>query len=230
MSDRATVAAVIVTYRSADLAMACAASLRADGVDDIVIVDSGSGDDSEQRVRQVDPSATFIGLARNVGYGAAANVGAARTRAPIVIVANPDLVVAPGTVPALVRALAADDRLALVGPRIDRGDGTRYPSARTFPSLGDAVGHGFAGLLTTENRWSRRYLRAGAEAAGPVDWVSGAFFAVRLMKSLLFGVSPFDPVSAAGAALLLVVTAGLAAWLPARRAAAIEPMQALRSE
>jgi macrolide transport system ATP-binding/permease protein len=58
----------------------------------------------------------------------------------------------------------------------------------------------------------------------------GAFFALRVIKSLLYGVSPFDPFSAAGAVLLLVVTAGFAAWLPARRAASIEPMQALRSE
>jgi ABC-type antimicrobial peptide transport system permease subunit len=58
----------------------------------------------------------------------------------------------------------------------------------------------------------------------------GAFFAVRVMKSLLFGVSPFDPVSAVAAVVLLSITAGFAAWLPARRAASIEPMQALRSE
>jgi ABC-type antimicrobial peptide transport system permease subunit len=58
----------------------------------------------------------------------------------------------------------------------------------------------------------------------------GAFFAVRVMKGLLFGVSPFDPLSAASAVLLLAITAGFAAWLPARRAASIEPMQALRSE
>jgi predicted permease len=58
----------------------------------------------------------------------------------------------------------------------------------------------------------------------------GAFFAVRVMKSLLFGVSPFDPVSALAAALVLAATAGFAAWMPARRAASIEPMQALRSE
>jgi ABC-type antimicrobial peptide transport system permease subunit len=58
----------------------------------------------------------------------------------------------------------------------------------------------------------------------------GAFFAVRVMKSLLFGVSPFDPFSAFAAVLVLVTTAGIAAWLPARRAASIEPMQALRAE
>ena len=58
----------------------------------------------------------------------------------------------------------------------------------------------------------------------------GAFFAVRVMKSLLYGVSPFDPVSACIAIGVLLLTATVAAWLPARRAASIEPMQALRSE
>jgi len=75
-------------------------------------------------------------------------------------------------------------------------------------------------------------LRESARIAlgGIVVGAAGAFFAVRVMKRLLFGVSPFDPVSAAGAVFVLVSTAGFAAWLPARRAASIEPMQALRSE
>ena len=65
---------------------------------------------------------------------------------------------------------------------------------------------------------------------GIVVGAIGAFFAVRVIKSLLYGVSPFDPLSAAAAVLLLAVAAGFAAWLPARRAASIEPMQALRGE
>jgi len=65
---------------------------------------------------------------------------------------------------------------------------------------------------------------------GIVIGAAGAFFAVRILKSLLFGVSPFDPATAAAAVLVLASTATFAAWLPARRAASIEPMQALRSE
>jgi hypothetical protein len=58
----------------------------------------------------------------------------------------------------------------------------------------------------------------------------GSFFAVRLMQSLLFGVGPFDLISFAVAALVLVLTVLLAGLAPARRAATIQPMQALKAE
>ena len=57
-----------------------------------------------------------------------------------------------------------------------------------------------------------------------------AFATVRLMQSLLFGVSPYDPVTYIAITLLIFVTASVACWLPSRRAAAVDPMQALRSE
>lgn len=178
-AEAGDVAAVVVNYKTAALTVDCVASLRADGVDEVVVVDSGSGDDVAARLAAADPDAVLVALPHNIGYGPAANAGARRTSAPTVIITNPDLVVRPGTVPALAKALAADPHLAVVGPRIDRPDGTRYPSARSFPSLADALGHGFAGLVTTDNPWSRRYLRPDQDDAGPSDWVSGAFFAAR---------------------------------------------------
>jgi ABC-type antimicrobial peptide transport system permease subunit len=50
------------------------------------------------------------------------------------------------------------------------------------------------------------------------------------MSSLLFEVSPADPATFIGAALLLGVVAGLAGYIPARRAAKVDPMVALRCE
>jgi len=52
----------------------------------------------------------------------------------------------------------------------------------------------------------------------------------RLFRSQLYGVTASDPLTLGGAVVLAVVMVALAAVLPARRAASIEPMQALRTE
>jgi ABC-type antimicrobial peptide transport system permease subunit len=54
--------------------------------------------------------------------------------------------------------------------------------------------------------------------------------AARMEAAVLFGVHPLDALSLAGALFVLAIAVAAAAWLPARRAASIEPMQALRAE
>jgi predicted lysophospholipase L1 biosynthesis ABC-type transport system permease subunit len=53
---------------------------------------------------------------------------------------------------------------------------------------------------------------------------------VRLLRTLLFGIAPLDPISFALAAMTMIVAATVAALLPARRAATIDPLVALRDE
>jgi putative ABC transport system permease protein len=58
----------------------------------------------------------------------------------------------------------------------------------------------------------------------------GALACARLMRSLLFGVTAWDPITFVSIATLIAAVAFLACWLPARRAARINPIQALRTE
>jgi predicted permease len=60
--------------------------------------------------------------------------------------------------------------------------------------------------------------------------IGATVLSTRLVTSLLFGLHPNDPVILATSALLLAAIAMAASWIPARRAASIEPMQALRHE
>jgi ABC-type antimicrobial peptide transport system permease subunit len=53
---------------------------------------------------------------------------------------------------------------------------------------------------------------------------------MRLMKSVLFGVSPLDPFTYVSVLIVLTAAAVLASYLPARRAAAVNPVEALRAE
>jgi ABC-type antimicrobial peptide transport system permease subunit len=57
-----------------------------------------------------------------------------------------------------------------------------------------------------------------------------AFAAMRLLSSILFHVSPFDPLTYAVLTLVLLVTAGIACYVPSRRAAAVNPVDSLRAE
>ena len=79
----------------------------------------------------------------------------------------------------------------------------------------------------------RRMISRQAVAVAAVGVVGGLFGAIamtRALSALLVGVSPIDPPTLASAALLLLIVAFAASWLPARRAALVDPAQTLRAE
>ena len=77
-------------------------------------------------------------------------------------------------------------------------------------------------LILSQGAWTT--------AIGIVIGLAGALILTRTMQSLLFGVSPNDPLTLAGVAVLLAAVALLACYIPARRAMRVDPITALRYE
>jgi N-acetylglucosaminyl-diphospho-decaprenol L-rhamnosyltransferase len=189
------VTAVIVNYNAAAHLRVCLQSMRSNGVAHVVVVDNGSDDDSDQVVRSA--GARWMPMGANLGYGRAVNRGAATPEAraaTCLLVCNPDIDLTQGAVSALLASLSAQPDLGVVGPRLSNPDGTVYPSARTFPDLGEAIGHGLLGTVAPGNRFTRRYRMLDWDHRQPerVDWVSGACFLVR--RAAWDMVGGFDPV------------------------------------
>ncbi|HEY3704825.1 MAG TPA: ABC transporter permease [Terracidiphilus sp.] len=148
---------------------------------------------------------------------------------PLTQVQSMDRVVSEGQAPrrfnaALISAFAAAALLlALLGIYSVIAFSTAMRTQEMAIRL--ALGSQRAGLM-------RLILASGAKLGivGAGIGAVGAVFAMRLMRALLFEVDPLDPVVLVVAALSILLLALAASYIPARRAAAIEPMQALRTE
>jgi hypothetical protein len=70
----------------------------------------------------------------------------------------------------------------------------------------------------------------GPVLVGLVLGLVGTLAVSRLVRSLLLGVEPTDPIGLVGGSLVLMLTAALAAYLPARRAGRVDPVRALKAE
>jgi putative ABC transport system permease protein len=70
----------------------------------------------------------------------------------------------------------------------------------------------------------------GMTAAGIAIGMAGAWASARFLASQLYGVVPHDPISFGAVPIVLLVVALLASWVPARRALAVDPVAALRTD
>jgi ABC-type antimicrobial peptide transport system permease subunit len=89
-----------------------------------------------------------------------------------------------------------------------------------------------AALGAPQYELKRMFVRyaLGLAGIGAVIGLAAAAGLMRLMQSLLFGITPLDPLTYGSVPVVLLVAALLASYLPARRAAAVDPVETLRAE
>lgn len=130
-------AVVIVTYASAGVVADCLEALPAalEGAGDarVIIVDNASPDDTLALVRRVAPQAEIVRRASNDGFAAGVNAGLAAARGCDVLVLNPDIRLAPGSIAALRENLRVPGTGISV-PRLLDSAGQVYPSLRRRPT------------------------------------------------------------------------------------------------
>ncbi len=183
---------VVVTYSPGDtlatfLATLAAATSRSYSV---VMADNGSTDGAPHAAA-AEGGAVLLPTGANLGYGGAANRGASLGRAPWLVVANPDVEWAPGSLDALLDAADRWPRAGAFGPMIVSPDGSLYPSARALPSLGRGVGHAMFGWLWPSNPWTRSYRQEHQEPSErETGWLSGSCLVLR--RDAFEAVGGFD--------------------------------------
>jgi hypothetical protein len=132
------------------------------------------------------PQATLIRNAGNVGFGRAVNQAVASSRAPLLLLLNPDCQLSAGATATLRAVLGAEPECAIVGPRILDPDGAVQGSARGDPDMLTGL-FGRKGALRAlmpflsvakRNVVVDDAVRSGASSV-VVDWLSGACLLVR---------------------------------------------------
>jgi N-acetylglucosaminyl-diphospho-decaprenol L-rhamnosyltransferase len=185
---------VVVTYRSGEVLGPFLDTLRAatERPVEVVVVDNSPALDDGTRAAAEGPGVRLLRSGGNLGYGRAANLGAAGGTADWVLVANPDVTFRPGALDRLMDAARRWPEAGAFGPAIVTEDGALYPSARALPSLTRGIGHALAGWWWPTNPWTAAYRNErGAPVEGPAGWLSGSCLLVR--RAAFEAVSGFDP-------------------------------------
>jgi len=127
------VSVVVVSYNALEWLSQCLAAIRPahspDLVVEVVVVDNDSGPDVQRYLAEAPHGVTVLQQRENLGFGRACNLGIRHSSGTRVMLLNPDAILRPGAIDALVSFLDADPQRGLVGGRTLRLDGTLDPSS-----------------------------------------------------------------------------------------------------
>ncbi|MEO9119880.1 MAG: glycosyltransferase family 2 protein, partial [Solirubrobacteraceae bacterium] len=185
----------VVSFQTRKLLLDCLAALRADvdaGRIRVCVVDNRSTDGSAAAAREHAPWAEVITPERNLGFGAAVNLVAARSASPWLLAANADIAPHPGALAQLLAAGTADPRAGAVAPRLILPDGATQHSVGPFPSVALAVTFALgahrlsprlADRLCLDDHWDPRRART-------VPWALAACLLLR--RAAFDAIGGFD--------------------------------------
>jgi GT2 family glycosyltransferase len=183
VSDRPSVAVIIVSYNVRDELDGCLRSIDGDAFvssSHVCVVDNGSGDGTPRMVRERWPAVRLIETGGNLGFARGTNIGIRATASELVLLLNPDTVVAPGAIRTLVERLTAAPGAAAAGPRLVDRDGCAElsfgweigPFGELRQKVVTALYQRRVGpVVRSVERWTRD--------EGPREWLSGACLLVR---------------------------------------------------
>ncbi len=181
------VSIIIVSWNVAPLLGQCLRSVAADAAGlsaEVIVVDNASSDRSVAVLRSEFPEVRLIANDANFGFARACNQGLRHASAPLVLLLNPDTVVARGALTTLIRFLREHADAGMVGPALQNEDGTfQQASARLLPTVARLVASDVLRLPKAPllGRWFQRKLISpyDPDTRQEVQAISGAAMLVR---------------------------------------------------
>jgi N-acetylglucosaminyl-diphospho-decaprenol L-rhamnosyltransferase len=192
MPNRPDVSVVTVGHNTRDLLHACLESIGSSRyVIEVLLVDAGSIDGTAEMVTEQFPAVRLLATGQNLGFTRGNNRALRIARGRYLLLLNPDAVLSPGALEAMVAFLDAQAEVGVVGPQLRFPNGRVQPSRHRFPTPLTPFVDG-----TVLQRWlgEGRLLAAfyardrGDDDQQDVDWLRGACLMVRREAAVAVGL------------------------------------------